>query len=611
MSADDLPSTYLTCAANFGTRLLIVVVLLLHCRFALAAESVAPEWLIPANADVPTRLTLHGAATVLDEKIEAALRLTGHSYAEWQLKQQLSTDEGTFSMWARPLWATGDQNSHTFATFKWSGPDNSYFALSQGWWEPQGRQKLYVVLSNQEFAFCMMPWTFNYTLYLQDQWTMLGVTWQSGNPGYLRLFVDGKRICERKLAFSGGRHALNPVYLGSDRGSTVEPRDRLSDMDIRHIAATPRASTDEEMHATYIRGGGVDRSKWILALASNDPAGDVIHERRLILDEDTAWTSSRGETQRRIRRIKAAGFNVYAPCVWDGAQAFYLASVGPVSSAIHDGADPRHDPLEYLIAVAHAAGIAVHPWFDIARHAPGSNFPDIYLAGAPKDAFNVQSKQFRDFIVALVVDAARRYDVDGINLDYVRAIGPCSNKECLENYYRKFGRSLLQDWKAQEHGKTVPSLIEWNRSAIADIVRRISYGMRRVKPNTILTIDTVPFDQSRLHQGLDEDGWLRAGLIDALVDMSYDDPIDIDTLDRAMKMFTPARQLVAVRDYDLFGDTAVDRSGEVMSDYVRLIRTRWPGAGIAVYHYPHLSSEQVLWLGRGVFAQTATAAWGQ
>jgi uncharacterized lipoprotein YddW (UPF0748 family) len=590
-------------------RALLIAVLLLQGHFARAEGLAAAESPAPGEINVPTRLTLHGAATVLNESTEYGLDLPGDAYAEWRLQRSPTTDAGTLTLWVQPLWTMGDRQTHTFATFKWSGPDNSYFALSQGWWEPAGERKLYVVLSNQQFVFCFMPWNFDYTLYLPNQWTMLGVTWRSGNPGYLRLFVDGKRICERKIAFTGGRHALDPLYLGSDRGSTLEPKGRLSDMLIKNIATASQPSTDEEIHSAYLSGGGVDRSKWILAIAPKDPSADVTHERRVIQDEDTAWSSSKLEMQKRIRRIKAAGFNVYMPCVWDGAHAFYSASIGPVSPTIRDAADSRYDPLAYLIALAHVAGITVHPWFDIARHAPGSDFPESYLAGAPQDAFNVQSEPFRNFIVALVVDVARRYDVDGINLDYVRAIGPCSDGECLEKYSRTYHRSLLQDWDAQEAGKVVPSLIEWNRSAVTDIVRRISYGVRRAKPKVPLTIDTVPFDHSRQHQGLDEESWLSSGLIDAMVDMSYDEPVDIDTLDRAMKAFTPARQLVAVRDYDFFGDTVVDRPGEAMSDYVRLIRTRWPGAGIAVYHYPHMSIEQVLSLGRGVFAQAAEPAW--
>jgi uncharacterized lipoprotein YddW (UPF0748 family) len=590
---------------------LLLVVLLLPWNLALSEQSPAAERLVPTGADVPARLILHKLAQVLDGNGNGSqgLQLPQDAYAEWNPQQGLTTDAGTLSMWVKPLWSAGDQHSHTFATFKWSGPDQSYFALSQGWWEPQGERKLYVVLSNQQYVFCFMPWNFDYTLYLPNQWTMLGVTWQSGNPGYVHLFVDGKTVCERKISFTGGRHSVAPVYLGSDLASTAEPRGRTSDVVIRDVLTAPRPMTAEEMHWAYARGGGIDRPKWILAIAPGDPPVDVTHERRVIQDEDTAWASSKLEMQRRIKRIKAAGFNVYMPNVWDGAHAFYAAANAPVSPTVHDALDPQYDPLAYLIALAHREGIAVHPWFIVARRPPGPAFPESYVAGAPEGSFNVHSAEFRDFIASVVIDVARRYEIDGINLDYIRAIGPCSNRECLDSYARKYGRSLPQDWKSQEMGEVVPSVIDWNRRAVTDIVSRISSGVRKLKPNAVLTIDTVPFDHSRQHQGLDEEHWLQAGMIDGLLDMSYEDPIDIDTLDRAMKAFTPARQVVVVRDYDGFGDTVVDRSGIVMADYIRLIRTRWPGAGIAFYHYPHLSSEQTQWLGRGVFKQTATPNW--
>jgi len=561
--------------------------------------------LTPVESDVPTHLTLREGALILGGG--AGLRLPGSSSAEWRPEHALSTDSGTLTLWLRPLWNLRDRQSHVFTTFRWSGADQSYFALSQGWWEPQGARKLYLVLSNQQFIFCFMPWTFDYTLYLPDQWTMLGVTWQSGDPGYVRLYVDGKRICSRQIAFPGGRRQLDPVYLGSDRGAGAEHRGRPSDMVIGRIAAEPRVMTDEEMHAAYLRGGGVDRSKWVLAIASPSPAADA-DERRMIQDEDTHWASSRLEIRRRIERIRRAGFNIYTPCIWDGARAFFAANGAPVSPSIRDPADPAYDPLAYMISLAHSAGIAVHPWFVVGRRPPGSEFPVSFVEGAPDGAFNLQSESFRNFIVSLVVDVAKRYDIDGVNLDYLRVMGPCSDADCLARYRRKYARSLTLDWQSQEAGNTVPSLIEWNRRATTDIVSRISSGVRKWKPGALLTIDTVPFDHGRRHQGLDEESWLRAGLIDAMVDMAYDDPIDIDTLDRAMRAFSPARQLVAIRDYDFFGDTVIDRSGEAMSDYVRLIRTRWPGAGIAFYHYPHMSTEQILSLGRGVFAQPAEPA---
>jgi uncharacterized lipoprotein YddW (UPF0748 family) len=588
---------------------LLIAIPLLWTHAARAEHSPGAEQSALRDADAAARLALHGAARLVNEGAESELLLPKGAYAEWTPEQGPATDAGTFSMWVKPLWPATDKQSHTFATFKWSGADESYFALSQGWWEPTGQRKLHAVLSNQQYVACLMPWRFDYTLFLPDQWTLLSVTWQAGSPGYLRLFVDGKLICERRGTFTGGRHALNPIYLGSDRGAAVENRGRASDVIVRDIAMSAHAHSADDMRLAYLRGGGSDHPKWILAIAPGDPKADDAHERRLMLDEDTHWASSRSEIRRRIARIKSAGFNIYAPCVWDGAQAFYSATNAPAAPGIRDVMDPQYDPLAFVIALAHREGIAVHPWFIIARHPHGGSFPAAYLDGAPEGAFNVHSPEFRKFIAEIVLDVARRYDVDGINLDYVRAIGPCSNRKCIDAYAAKYGRELAQDWEAEGRGETVPSLIEWNRAAMTDIVSRISTATRKLKPNAVITIDTIPFDHYRRHQGVDEEGWLRTGLIDAMVDMAYDDPVDIDTLDQAMEAFTPGRQVVAVRDYDPLGDGSAARSGNVMGDYVRLIRTRWPGAGIAFYQYRFMSPEQIERLGGGVFGHAARSAW--
>jgi uncharacterized lipoprotein YddW (UPF0748 family) len=588
----------------------VFVVLVLRYTSPHASEPLFVESFPASNKPSQSGVVLHNSAQLIELEAEYGLQLRGNSYAEWYLASELSTDAGTLNMWVTPLWSSADQSSHTFATLKWSGKDESYFALSQGWWEPQGRRRLYVVLSNQQFLFCFTPWKFDYTLFLENQKTMLSVTWQAGDPGYIRLYADGKRLCERKITFSGGRHSLNPLYLGSDQAAIVESHDRPSDAFIERIIVANKAFTDAEINHEYVKGHGEVRSKWIRAIVSDDGNEQPPNERRLMLDEDTRWASSKLEIRRRIKRIKAAGFNVYIPCVWDGAHAFYSMSDAPSAPGIHDPRNPRYDPLNYLIATAHSEGIEVHPWFVVTRRAgAGVGFPESFLAGAPQDAFNIQNAEFRNFIVKLVLDVARRYEVDGLNLDYVRAIGPCSDKACLDRYYQKYKRSLLQDWQAHERGERVPSLIEWNRSAVTDIVRRISAGTRALRPNAILTIDTVPFDSGREHQGLDEAGWLHEKLVDGLVDMAYDDPLDIDTLDQAMRAFSPERQIVAVRNYDFLGEAVVDSTGVVMSDYVRLIRSRWPGAGIAFYHYPHLNSDQILVLQQGVFSGAATSHW--
>ncbi len=549
---------------------------------------------------------LHGDAGRLGGPSPNALRMPDRSYAEWTPKHGPVIDQGTLTMWVTPLWGANDTNSHVFATFKWSGGDRSYFALSQGWWEPEGARKLQVVLSNQQVAGCRMPWNFDFQMFLPDMKTMLGVTWQAGSPGFVRLFVDGRRVCSGRLDYSPGRRLSGPMYLGSDLAAEGEHRGRPSGFVMENLVVSNRVSSDEDMRREFMGGGGGDREKWILALTAPAVDRPPEHERRLMLDEDTQWASSKLEIQRRLDRIRAAGFNMYAPCVWDGAVAYFRAAGAPIAPAVRGALDPSYDPLSYLIARAHDMGIEVHPWVVVARHA-GGDFPRPFLDGAPEHAFNVQSAAFRDFIVALASEVAAHYDVDGVNLDYVRAIGPCSSKECIDAYRRTYHRGLMEDWNSALQGQDVPAMMDWNRRPITDIVSRISAGVRAVKPGALLTVDTIPFDHDRQHQGMDEAAWLRAGLVDALVEMAYDDPLDMDALDEGARVWPADQQIIALRNYDIFGNSVTNRPGVLMADYVRLIRSRWPGFGIAFYHYPHMDAGQIHELRLDVFSQYAHA----
>lgn len=553
-------------------------------------------------------LTLHGGAQFADSDPAGMLQLPADSFAEWRPRRGLNSAAGTIMLSLMPFWdGVQANNAHTIASFEWSG-EHGHFALSEGSSGPPSQRSLYLLFDSGQGIACNVRWNFYYQFFIRNQWTMVSVVWQSGDPGFVRLFVDAKRICEGKTKFEGGRVSLNPVYLGSDRAAAETGRGGPGAMALRALRIDDRPLSDDEIRRAYLQHGGDTRPKWIMAMTSEKSLRAPAAERRIMLDEDTHWSSSKLEMERRLARIKGAGLNIYMPNVWDGANAFFSTDKAPVHPIARDPADPRYDPLNYLIARAHLLGIQVHTWVYVARRtAPG--FPDEFVAGAPDGAFNVHSARFRDYIVALVLDLVARHDVDGVNLDYIRAIGPCSSKECALAYRNRYGRSLLDDWDSAARGISIPSLVQWNQEAITDIVRRIATGMRKLRPKAVLTVDSVMFDYLRRQQGLDEEGWLRKGILDAVVNMSYDDPIDIDGLDRALRITTPAHLVVAVRNFDLFDNDVFDRPGAAMADYVQLIRERWPGAGIAFYHYPHLDSDQMMELGHGVFATASVPVW--
>ena len=45
--------------------------------------------------------------------------------------------------------------------------------------------------------------------------------------------------------------------------------------------------------------------------------------------------------------------------------------------------------------------------------------------------------EFRHLMANLIAEVVSRYDVDGINLDYVRAIGLCTSDFCQADYQKR------------------------------------------------------------------------------------------------------------------------------------------------------------------------------
>ena len=191
-------------------------------------------------------------------------------------------------------------------------------------------------------------------------------------------------------------------------------------------------------------------------------------------------------------------------------------------------AQPKHDfdPLKYLIDRAHEMGIEVHPWFTLTLRE-GDFMPQFAPSGTPNGAFDVHMPEFRHLMANLISEFASRYDVDGINLDYVRAVGLCTSDFCQTDYRRRFDRNLLLDMAQFKltFGR-VPILVEYQESDVTALVQEISQRVRAIKPNIVLSADVIPLIAG-LDQGQNSIDWENKGLVDVLCRMAYYRDIDV------------------------------------------------------------------------------------
>jgi hypothetical protein len=565
--------------------------------------------------DLPSLRLKGGATFTTEDGEEHAICLSGRGWGEIDPAGELSGREGTLSLRVKPLWKEGEE-SHPLLSMRWGDAKGGYMVLSQGWWEPTGAHRLYFVFNNEEFAHCSAP-----IEVAHGEWSAISITWRSGPAGFCRLYVNGDRVAETRLAMKGNFSPSGPLFVGSDSGTSLA-RGRRAYSLVAELTARDKAMSDGDIEQLFAKQeGGVEKARnrkasWNKPLlqqtAISEPPRDLhgaLRESRVIFDEDMEWATSRGATDRIVATIKKAGFNVYIPCVWYGGNTLYPTTLAPMLPALAHIHSRASDPLAYLIEKAHMNGIEVHPWFEVVRR-DGASFPEFAGDGVPAGAYDVHNPRFRSFIVELMTDVLRRYQVDGINLDYIRSMGNCTRASCLSDYRRFAGRELLADIGVSSNRKEAAiSIRQWNRRAVGQIVSAIADKASRLRPGLVISVDSSLNAEDFLSQGNDAVEWANRGLVDVVYHMDYARCPDWKAASNARQQFYDRGKMVMLlADFTVLDHGVVPYEGRLLADFVRIGRL-FNAQGIAFYHRPQLSRQQATVLANSVFREPARPLW--
>ena len=177
------------------------------------------------------------------------------------------------------------------------------------------------------------------------------------------------------------------------------------------------------------------------------------------------------------------------------------------------GKSPGYDPLQFCIDECHKRGMECHAWIvtiPVGKWtADGckklrARYPNLIKKIGDEGYMNPENSQTGDYLAQICADVTRRYDIDGIHLDYIRY---------PETWKIKVSRSQ-------------------GRQYITDIVQKIHKAVKAEKPWVKLSCSPVgKYDDLSRYQSLgwnanttvcqDAQGWLRTGLMDALFPMMY------------------------------------------------------------------------------------------
>lgn len=221
------------------------------------------------------------------------------------------------------------------------------------------------------------------------------------------------------------------------------------------------------------------------------------------------------------------------------------------------------DPLAEIVKQGHAAGLEVHAWVNATtlwNSATPPTSPDhVYNTngltasgsdrwlnkrydGAEKIGNNTfvdpANPAVVDYIVEAVGSIQRNYDIDGINLDYIR----------YPDYNLTDGGTFTNDWGysdlslarfAAATGRTdrpLPSdeqFSQWRRDQVSALVRKIYVTMHATDPGDRLSINGITYAYGPSHYGGWENtrpylnvmqdwyGWSTEGIIDTVTAMNY------------------------------------------------------------------------------------------
>ncbi|MET8024036.1 glycoside hydrolase family 10 protein [Streptomyces avermitilis] len=222
------------------------------------------------------------------------------------------------------------------------------------------------------------------------------------------------------------------------------------------------------------RAAGELRGMWLATVANRDwpsRAGLTPAEQRaeLLAHLDTAVR----------RRLNAVFFQVRPT-----ADALWPSPYEPWSQYLTgtQGKDPGWDPLGTAVKEARARGLELHAWFNpyrIANHTdparlvashPARLHPDWAVPYGGKLYYNPGLPEVRAFVQDAMLDAVRRYRVDGVHFD---------------DYFYPYpvaGQTFDDDAAYAAHGADFQDRASWRRHNIDRLVSETAALIRKVRP---------------------------------------------------------------------------------------------------------------------------------
>ncbi len=259
-------------------------------------------------------------------------------------------------------------------------------------------------------------------------------------------------------------------------------------------------------------------------------------------------------------RLAAAGINTILFETLNAGYTIYPSQVAMQQNPLTVG----WDPLQSAVKLAHERGMELHAWIWVfatgnKRHntliGKPNSYPGPVLAAHPdwanidnkgrrqhindgKFYLDPANKEARSYLLGIVNEIASRYQVDGVQLDYIRY--PFQDDNAGFTYgYGVAARQQFQQLTGTDPVKISPSdgnlwrqWVDFKTNQINTFVSEVSQLLRRNYRRTILSVAVFPHPESQRIYKIQQNWevWARQGIVDLIVPMTY--ALDTNRLQR-------------------------------------------------------------------------------
>ncbi len=195
--------------------------------------------------------------------------------------------------------------------------------------------------------------------------------------------------------------------------------------------------------------------------------------------------AQKAEAIKQLDFLQRIGTNAVILQVRPAADAFFESAYEPWSRFLTGGRGglapaPYYDPLRFWTEEAHKRGMEMHAWFNPFRaltdskknpHGPShvtKQHPEWLVSYGGKTYLNPGDPAARDYVVRVITDCARRYDIDAVHLDdYFYPYKVAGQEFGDAAAYKKWGGNFADrgDWRRDNVNKFVKALHDSVRAA--------------------------------------------------------------------------------------------------------------------------------------------------